>query len=192
MKNSFVLLLSLICSSVAFAQLDSLRVYTLKELASANPDSVFSISLAREKLTEVPPILAKFSQLRILDLGKNKLTELPSFIGDFKYIEVLDVSKNELAIFPNEICRLSNLTTLIINRNAFDKIPECFGYCTKVEMIDLWEVPIAHFPQSMDQLKALRVIEIQGVKYGPSFQEALRKRLPWVDIHFDSPCDCME
>ena len=192
MKNSFVLLLSLICSSVAFSQLDTLRVYTLKELESAHPDSVFSISLARENLTEVPAILAKFSQLRILDLGKNKLTELPSFIGNFKYIEVLDLSKNELSIFPNEICRLSNLTTLIINRNTFDQIPECFGYCTKVESIDLWEVPIAHFPQSMEQLKALKVIEIQGVKYGPSFQEALRKRLPWVDIHFDSPCDCME
>jgi Leucine-rich repeat (LRR) protein len=192
MKNSFVLLLSLALSSVAFAQLDTLRVYTLKELGSANPDSVFSISLAREKLTEVPALIARFTQVKVLDLGKNKLTELPSFIGDLKYIELLDLSKNEMSIFPNEICRLSNLTTLILNRNSFDEIPECFGFCTKVEMIDLWEVPIAHFPQSMDQLKALKVIEIQGVKYGPSFQEALRKRLPWVDIHFDSPCDCME
>ncbi len=192
MKNSFVLLLSLALSSVAFAQLDTLRVYTLKELESANPDSVFSISLAREKLTEVPAIIARFTYVKVLDLGKNKLTELPSFIGDLKFIEILDLSKNEMSIFPNEICRLSNLTTLIINRNSFDEIPECFGFCTKVEMIDLWEVPIAHFPQSMDQLKSLKMIEIQGVKYGPSFQEALRKRLPWVDIHFDSPCDCME
>jgi hypothetical protein len=192
MKNSFVLLLSLLLNSVAFSQLYTLRVYTLKELESANPDSVFYISLAREKLTEVPAIIERFTNVKVLDLGKNKLTELPSFIGDLKFIEILDLSKNELSIFPNEICRLSNLTTLLINRNTFDEIPECFGYCMKVEMIDLWEVPIAHFPRSMDQLKALKVIEIQGVKYGPSFQEALRKRLPWVDIHFDSPCDCME
>jgi Leucine-rich repeat (LRR) protein len=192
MKNSFVLLLCLALNGVVFAQADTLRMYRLAELQSANPDSVFYISLAREKLTEVPAIIARFPYVKVLDLGKNKLTELPSFIGDLKLIEVLDLSKNELAVFPNEICRLSNLTTLIINRNTFDRIPECFGYCTKVEMIDLWEVPIAHFPQSMDQLKALKVIEIQGVKYGPTFQEALRKRLPWVAINFDAPCDCME
>ena len=192
MRNSFVLLLCLALNCAAFAQAYTLRVYRLSELDSANPDSVFSISLAREKLTEVPAIIARFTHVKVLDLGKNKLTELPSFIGDLKCIEILDLSKNELAIFPNEICRLSNLTTLIINRNTFDRIPECFGYCTKLEMIDLWEVPIAHFPQSMDQLKSLKFIEIQGVKYGPTFQEALKKRLPWVEIHFDAPCDCME
>jgi len=192
MKRSFVLLLYLVLNSGAFTQVDTLRIFHLSELNSAHPDSVFYISLSREKMTEVPEIVAKFTHVRVLDLGKNKLSELPDFIGELKYIEVLDLSKNEFAIFPNEICRLSNLKTLIINRNNFDQIPECFGYCTKVESIDLWEVPIAHFPQSMDQLKSLKVIEIQGVKYGPSFQEALRKRLPWVDIRFDAPCDCME
>jgi Leucine-rich repeat (LRR) protein len=192
MKSSFVLLLCLVLKGLVFAQADTLRIYHLTELNSAHPDSVFYISLSREKLIEVPEIIAKFTQVRVLDLGKNKLSELPDFIGEMKYIEVLDLSKNELSIFPTEICRLTNLKTLIINRNTFDQIPECFGYCTKVESIDLWEVPIAHFPQSMDQLKALKVIEIQGVKYGPSFQEALRKRLPWVDIRFDAPCDCME
>lgn len=192
MKRSFVLLLCLVLNCYAFAQTDSLRMYRLPELEHANPDSVFYISLSREKQTEVPSIIAKFTKLKVLDLSKNKLTELPDFIGNLTDIEVLDLSKNELSVFPNEICRLSNLKTLIINRNAFDQIPECFGYCTKVELIDLWAVPIAHFPQSMDQLTALKVIDIQGVKYGPSFQQALRKRLPWVNIRFDSPCDCME
>jgi Leucine-rich repeat (LRR) protein len=192
MKRLFVLLLCLALNCVGFTQTDTLRMYRVSELEFAHPDSVFYISLSREKRTEVPSIIANFTKLKVLDLSKNKLTELPAFIGNLTDIEVLDLSKNELSIFPNEICRLRNLKTLIINRNTFDQIPECFGYCTKIELIDLWEVPIAHFPESMDQLKALKVIDIQGVKYGPSFQEALRKRLPWVNIRFDSPCDCME
>jgi Leucine-rich repeat (LRR) protein len=192
MKSSFVLLLCLVLNCSVFAQTDTLRIYRLSELEFASPDSVFHISLSREKLTAVPEIVAKFTKVKVLDLGKNKLTEIPNFIGELKDIQVLDLSKNELSLFPNEICRLINLKKLIINRNPFDRIPECFGYCAKLESIDLWEVPVAHFPQSMDQMKALKVIEIQGVKYGPSFQEALRKRLPWVDIRFDAPCDCME
>ena len=107
-------------------------------------------------------------------------------------MEKLDISKNEFAIFPIEICKLSNLKILIANRNDFDKIPECIEFCSKLEIIDLWDTPIANFPQSFSSLKNLKKLDIQGIKYGPTFQKEFQKKLSWVEIKFDPPCDCME
>jgi Leucine-rich repeat (LRR) protein len=117
---------------------------------------------------------------------------LPDFIGDFKKLEYLDISKNEFSVFPNEFCRLNNLKFLIANRNTFDKIPECIGFLTELEMIDLWDTPIKDFPVSITHLKKLKKIDLQGVKYGPTFQKQFKESLPWVTIEFDPPCDCME
>jgi hypothetical protein len=48
------------------------------------------------------------------------------------------------------------------------------------------------FPNSIVNLKKLNEIDLQGVKYGPTFQSNFQKKIPWAKILFDPPCDCME
>lgn len=182
----------IISSTVCFSQPDTLKVYHWSELDKANPDTIFGLSFAKMKLTELPSELVTFKNLKVLDLEKNKLKDLPAYIGDMSNLEVLNVAKNELNIFPVEICKLSALRKLILNRNTFDQIPECIGYCTKLELIDLWDTPVMTFPTSLQSLKHLQIIDLQGVKYGPSFQRDFQKKLPSVTVKFDPPCDCME
>ena len=192
MKKLFVILLLILSEFSCFAQSDSIVEYDWLELNSVNPDTIYSISFEKMKLAELPKDLSNFHNLRQLNLSKNKLVELPDFIGDFLFLEKLDISKNELQNFPVEICKLNNLKVLIANRNFFDKIPECIGYCTNLEVIDLWDTPIASFPKSFSNLKKLQILDLQGIKYGPTFQKEFRQSFSWVEIKFDPPCNCME
>lgn len=192
MRKLFVLFLLVLFKINCLAQVDSIVEYNYAEVTNANPDTIFSISFERMKLTELPPDLVRFHNLKQLNLSKNRFTDLPEFIGDFINLELLDISKNELENFPVEICKLSNLKILIANRNLFDRIPECIGYCTKLEKIDFWDTPIANFPQSFSSLLNLKTLDLQGIKYGPTFQKNFQKTIPWVAIKFDPPCDCME
>lgn len=192
MSKIFAICLLLLSSWVGYSQSDSVKIYTWAELINVDPDTIYGISFSKMKLTDVPNDLAKYRNLKILDLSKNKLTALPEFIGNLNFLEELNLSKNDFASFPVELCKLTNLKRLIANRNPFDNLPECIGYCTKLEYIDLWETPINSFPQSIVNLKSLKEIDLQGVRYGPTFQKEIKKKIPWVTIKFDPPCDCME
>lgn len=192
MRKLFVILLLISSEFNCLSQTDSIIEYKWNELISVNPDTIYSISFEKMKLTELPIELADFHNLKYLNLGKNKLSNLPDFISDFTLLEKLDISKNELQIFPIEICKLSNLKVLIANRNFFDKIPECIGYCTNLEFIDLWDTPVGSFPKSFLNLKKLQNLDLQGIKYGPTFQKEFQQSLSWVIIKFDPPCNCME
>lgn len=192
MRIIFVIFLLFINETFCFSQADTLKVYHWTELQQANPDTIYGVSFSKMKLTELPEELIAYKNLRVLNLEKNKLTELPYFVGEFSKLEVLDVSKNDLNIFPVEICKLFSLKKLILNRNSFDQIPECIGYCSRLELIDLWDTPVMTFPSTLQNLKMLQTIDLQGVKYGPTFQRDFQKKLPGVTVKFDPPCDCME
>jgi Leucine-rich repeat (LRR) protein len=192
MRKLFGICLLLLYSWIGFSQSDSVKVYNWSELGNADPDTIYGISFSKIKLTEVPEDLAKYRNLKILDLSKNKLTSLPQFIGDLNSLEELNLSKNDFEVFPVEICKLTNLERLIANRNPFDNLPECIEYCSKLEYMDLWETPISSFPNSIVNLKSLKEIDLQGIRYGPTFQKEIKKKIPWVTIKFDPPCDCME
>ena len=192
MKKRYVLFLLILIELNCFSQTDSIKQYNWTELISVNPDTIYSISFEKMKLTDLPEELAIYKNLKQLNIGRNKISNLPDFVGDFYYLEKLDISKNEFENFPVEICKLSNLKILIANRNSFDRIPECIGYCTKLETIDLWDTPIANFPASFTNLTNLKYLDLQGIKYGPTYQKNFQKTIPWVTIKFDPPCDCME
>jgi hypothetical protein len=192
MKKLFVIGILLLLSEQLIGQTGELRILTWEEAKIADPDTVYAISFNKQKITAIPDDLAKFTQLQHLDLGKNKLEELPEFVGTFSKLKFLDLSKNELSVFPVEICRLNALKVLVVNRNTFDQLPECIGYLKDLEELDLWDTPVMYFPASLVNLKKLKNIDLQGVKYGPTFQKQFKESLPWVTIVFDPPCDCME
>ena len=192
MKNLFVLSTWILLNSSAIAQIETFPVYDWAELKKCNPDTIYGISLEKLKLDKVPKDLERFTNLRHLNLSKNKLNELPDFIGKMIFLEQLDLSKNKFEIFPLEICRLENLQTLAANRNYFERIPDCIEYCSQLELLDLWDTPVVYFPATMQKLKKLKKLDLQGVRYNLKFQENLKMQLPWTTIQFDSPCNCMD
>jgi Leucine-rich repeat (LRR) protein len=174
------------------AQDTGAKIYNWDEISGCNPDTIFGLSLEKLKMDTIPMELSAFKNLRFLNLGKNRLSELPDFIGEMKSLEVLDLSKNEFSIFPIPICRLEKLRKLIVNRNQFESIPDCIKYCKELEEIDLWDTPIGGFPEGFYSLINLKVIDLTGLRFGPSFQERLIEQFPNTNITMEPPCNCMK
>lgn len=76
------------------------------------------LDLSGKKLTTVPLVIFKNSNLRKLHLNRNKLTELPSLIGLLRDLEELHLKDNNLTSLPIEIKQLKNLKTLDLRGNS--------------------------------------------------------------------------
>lgn len=190
MKLLFVISFLLFTTINCFAQ--KIETYSLEQALAANPDTIFALDLSHLKLDTVPAEIAKFTHLTYLDLSKNKLSKLPDFLADLEYLKTVNISKNKFDVFPLVLTRIDSLTVLLANRNQFDRLPESIGYCKNLEVVDFWETPIMSIPESFYALPKLKKIDLQGIKYSPTFQKKLKDRLPNVEIKLDPPCDCME
>ena len=66
------------------AQEISIKTYRLEDVLNANSDTIYSISLSKSKLTELPEELWRFKNLKVLYLEKNRLASLPDTLDFFK------------------------------------------------------------------------------------------------------------
>lgn len=74
--------------------------------------------MGKNRITFIPPDIARLSQLRELYLYDNLIETLPSQVGDLKQLQILDVTANKLSYLPAELLRLA-LTNTWIDRNDF-------------------------------------------------------------------------
>lgn len=194
MKARFVIIFLLSFNLNLWAQPeDKIDVtYDWEEVKNADPDTVFSISFAKQKLRELPVELSRFKNLRILNIEKNKLAALPDFISNFNQLQELNVGKNKLETFPIQLCRMSSIKILILNRNNFESIPACISVLKELTYLDLYDCPIRKIPDSLESLEVLKEIDLSGIRFSEDFQEYWKNKLPNVKLDFDAPCDCME
>ena len=87
MKKVFALLFLLASLKGSAQLLDSLQLDTIKiyeSVAAANqtPDKVIKLVLEKQKLTQVPEDIRKYTNLQWLDLSKNRLKTIPNWIGE--------------------------------------------------------------------------------------------------------------
>jgi Leucine-rich repeat (LRR) protein len=80
--------------------------------------------LSRNRLTAIPPVVFKLTNLRVLALDQNKISVIPPEIGELVNLEVLDLWDSEIESLPPEMKELVNLkkldirNTLIYEREA--------------------------------------------------------------------------
>ncbi|MES2589890.1 MAG: leucine-rich repeat domain-containing protein [Bacteroidota bacterium] len=192
MKGKFVLFCFLLSFQTSTFSQDKNGFYSLEEANQIHPDSVFKLSLKRQKLDSLPKEILKFKNITHLDLSFNKLSSLPDFLSEFKLLQEIDISKNKFTLFPTQLCLFPNLEHLKMNRNEIAKIDECIVFLSSLSYIDFWDNPIKEFPTAFLDLKNLKEIHAEGIRYNPKFQEKWFKALPKVKIFFDAPCDCVD
>ena len=191
MRLLFVLFLSCLWSNF-FSQKEILVTYKWSEVQGANPDTIFSISFAKEKLNELPIQLWKFKKLKALNLQRNRFETLPVSIEQLTEIEFLDISHNRFAVFPLPITRLYKLKVLKASSNKLNYISNNIENCEKLEEIDLYDNLIEDIGKGLSKLKELRLLDLRGVMSGTFFQSQLKASLPKVKIKLDPPCKCMD
>ena len=176
--------ISLVCSAMLFGQ-QAVRVYTLAELSQANPDSVFSIDLSREKLTAIPPIVYRFTLIKTLNLSKNKIELLGDSMLVFSHLETLNLTKNKLYAIPFAIFQLSTLKHLLLAENNIERLIE-------LETLDLYDNAVNFISPQLKTLPKLKILDIQGVMYNHEFHKQLVNDFRHCTLYLDPPCSCMD
>ncbi|MGB0869985.1 MAG: leucine-rich repeat domain-containing protein [Flavobacteriales bacterium] len=128
-----------------------------------------TITLRREKLTEIPTELMAFKNIEVLDLRNNKLDTLPSFISEFKHLK-----------------------KILLSRNKFETFPEVLKTLKQLEHIDLWDNKIIDLNFDLEQFPNLKFLDISGVLLQPKVYKKLNERFKTIEFSSSRPCDCME
>ena len=191
MRKAFVNILILFVFNSSFSLIGQ-RYYSLKEARSTPVDSVFYLKVSRKKLTEIPPEVFTFKNLKGLDLSKNRLIKIPPEITKLSALEKLNLSKNRFEIFPKHIIRLENLRELILGSNKLGYIPKSIAKYPKLEVLDMYDNPMGELGDGIFLLTTLRRLDLRGLMYNAKSQAEIRNKLPNVKVLFDSPCNCMD
>ena len=174
------------------AQNSSNKVYRLEEVLKANPDTIYAISLAKNKLTELPKELWKLKNLKELHLERNRLTSLPDSLDLFTKLELLDLDRNNFESVPLAISRLDNLKKLIFSRNQINVISGNLFYCSNLEEMDFYDNPIGSVDPKIFEMKQLKKLDIQGVMLSTKTHSEVKTKLNWVKVSMDPPCKCLD
>ena len=191
MRKTFVPILILFVLNSSFSLIGQ-RYYSLKEARNAPLDSVFYLKISRKKLTEIPPQVFTFKNLKGLDLSKNRLVKISPKIKELSMLEKLNLSKNRFEVFPKEIVRLENLRELILGSNKLGYIPKSIANYPKLEVLDMYDNPIGELGDGIYLLSTLRRLDLRGLMYNSKAQAEIRSKLPNVKVLFDPPCNCMD
>lgn len=188
----FVASITIFLWSSLNAQKTSNKVYRLEEVLNANPDTIYAVSLAKNKLEELPKELWKFSNLKELHLEKNRLTSLPDSLDYFIKLEFLNLDRNDFETVPLVISRLENLKKLVLSRNKINVISGNLFYCSKLEEMDFYDNPIGTVEPKIFEMKQLKKLDMQGVMLSTKTHSEVKSKLIWVKVSMDPPCKCLD
>jgi Leucine rich repeat len=122
------------------------------------------LSLAKNRLTELPAEIGQLSVLEILDLSNNKLTELPVEIGQLSALNELWLTSNQLTVLPPEITRLRALQSLYLSINQLTTVPPEITQLRALQVLVLSFNQLTTVPPEITQLRALESLDLSSNK----------------------------
>lgn len=190
----FILLMGVSFTSSAqlldSTKLGKVRMYKSLTAALNNPDSVYRLSLRRERLKEIPPEIFTLPNLQELDLSGNRIKVIPPEIAQLKKLQKLDLSKNRIETLPPQFGELENLWSLVISQNYITELPKEFANLQELKYLDMWSNEIDEFPDEMRKMKKLAWIDLRTINIWDEKQEAIKELLPNATIYFSPSCNC--
>lgn len=110
-------------------------------------------------------------------IGQNELTDLPSDLTDIDATLVkLDISSNAMRVLPPVILRLTRLKKLHAQHLLLTRLPENIGDLQCLEMLYLGGNCLSTLPASFRRLKRLTTLNLNGVAWMKSRQDAIVSR----------------
>ena len=105
--------------------------------------------------------LDKLQSLVSIKMSNNKLTDLPQYFGSYKALRSLNLSSNYFKEFPDFLCELKSLTDLDISFNSIKALSKV-GQLSKLER--LWatnNLLSGSFPENFSGLVNLKEIDVR-------------------------------
>ena len=86
--------------------------------------SVTDANLSHNDISEIPPQIATWAELKTLDLRHNNICQLPEQIGELESLTCLNISDNPLTIVPWAFGKCTALTELTADFSQIECLPE--------------------------------------------------------------------
>jgi internalin A len=130
------------------------REEAVRRIERAADEKLMELDLSGLELEEVPPEIAKCTQLETLLLArsyekkKNKLTKFSDAILQLTNLKTLNLSHNQITCIPEAIGQLSNLTQLTLFGAQITQLPEAIGQLSNLTELDLEYNQITQLPEA--------------------------------------------
>lgn len=120
-----------------------------------------------------------------LSLAENKLKEIPSSIYNYKNLKYVNLSNNRIgnANMPNGAFK--SLIWLDLSNNKIKKIPETIENLQNIEFLDLSNNRIKELPVTISNMKKLKVLNLKGNRIPFSSLKQLLQSMPSTNILHD-------
>jgi Leucine-rich repeat (LRR) protein len=132
--------------------------------AMANLENLEILNMFNNNLEEVPVALSGMPKLRILNLAMNRLSRLPRGFGSFPMLEVLDLSYNNLneGELPGSFWTIHSLRALYLSDNELEVLSPDIRNLTNLRILALRDNELVEVPQEIGELQNLRELHLQG------------------------------
>jgi hypothetical protein len=192
MKLLFAIIFSSLLVLESNAQNTYGKIYRWEEVQNALVDTIYALSFSKEKQTNLPPELHRFTQLKYLDLSKNKLQVLPEFLTEITQLEEINLDKNQFDVFPLVLTRMPTLKKIVLSNNQLNYIPDQIAQNKELRYLDMYNNQVENVGKGLYNLKNLEILDLGGVMYGTLFHKDIRSKLVGVKVKMDPPCKCMD
>jgi len=106
--------------------------------------------------------ICRLESLESLILPSLRMTALPDVIGRLTNLTHLDLKYNELAYVPGAIGRLTNLVRLELGSNRLTTLPDAMGQLVNLAYLDLNNNQLTHVPISISRLTRLMYLNVES------------------------------
>jgi len=155
--------LALLCLLYPLHTLGYFRLWqpTALSKALANPGQAEKLDLTAQFLDEVPPDIAKLTNLKRLTLDSNQLGTLGDSLWKLQKLQVLNLNNVDIRTIPPEIGALTELRELSVSNNQISELPKELFSLSKLEVLTINSNALTSIPPDIKKLSNLKVLNLK-------------------------------
>ncbi|EAL45976.1 leucine rich repeat / protein phosphatase 2C domain containing protein [Entamoeba histolytica HM-1:IMSS-B] len=119
------------------------------------------LDVSRNQIALIPQILTVLKDLQDLNISNNRITEIPLFIDSFEKLRQFDCSYNDLDHLPKALVNMK-IINFKLSGNKFDNVPTPIPQMSLLTHLDLSENQITSIPEICRQLSHLQSLDLHS------------------------------
>ncbi|RKP08577.1 hypothetical protein THASP1DRAFT_29625 [Thamnocephalis sphaerospora] len=151
-------------------------------------DSLRHLTIADNRLAEVPLVIAQLTRLETLDLSGNRLTSVTSFpFEDLARLRVLRLQRNKIRTLPARIGACEQLRELDVSDNEIESLPPDLANAAALEELRCVGNQLTEVPTAWRRMRAVKVMRLDKNRLTKFPGELLRETPVVVVSISDNP-----